>query len=65
MKEDGIDISNHSSNHIEEYRNIDFDFGLTFYDDAKERCPPPTGNAKRFHFNFPDPAKAKGFGQDI
>ncbi len=26
MKEDGIDISNHTSNHIDEYAGIDFDF---------------------------------------
>jgi arsenate reductase len=25
MKKDGIDISHHTSNNIEEYRNIDFD----------------------------------------
>jgi arsenate reductase len=31
MKEDGIDISNHTSNHIDEYRNIDFDFVITVY----------------------------------
>ena len=39
MKEDGIDISNHTSNHIDEYRNIDFDFVITVCDNAKERCP--------------------------
>ncbi len=38
MKEDGIDISNHTSNNIEEYRNIDFDFVITVCDNAKERC---------------------------
>ncbi|MFM8485639.1 MAG: arsenate reductase ArsC, partial [Bacteroidota bacterium] len=25
MKEDGIDISGHTSNHVDEYRDIDFD----------------------------------------
>jgi arsenate reductase (thioredoxin) len=29
MKEDGIDISHHTSNNMEEYRNIDFDFVIT------------------------------------
>lgn len=29
MKEDGIDISPHTSNNIDEYRNIDFDFVIT------------------------------------
>ena len=39
MKEDGIDISHHTSNNIDEYRNIDFDFVITVCDNAKERCP--------------------------
>ena len=31
MKEDGIDISHHTSNNIDEYRNIDFDFVITIF----------------------------------
>jgi arsenate reductase len=65
MKEDGIDISNHTSNNIEEYRNIDFDFVITVCDNAKERCPFFPSNAKKFHYNFPDPAKAIGTEEDI
>jgi arsenate reductase len=60
MKEDGIDISNHTSNNIEEYKNIDFDFVITVCDNAKERCPFFPGKAVKFHYNFPDPAKATG-----
>jgi arsenate reductase (thioredoxin) len=60
MQENGIDISNHTSNNIEEYRNIDFDFVITVCDNAKERCPFFPSNAKKFHYNFPDPAKATG-----
>lgn len=60
MKEDGIDISNHTSNNIDEYRNIDFDFVITVCDNAKERCPLFPTKAKKFHYNFPDPAKATG-----
>ena len=29
MKEDGIDISQHTSNNISAYKNIDFDFVIT------------------------------------
>lgn len=39
MKEDGIDISTHTSNHIDEYRNIDFDFVISVCNNAKDRCP--------------------------
>jgi arsenate reductase (thioredoxin) len=65
MREDGIDISNHTSNNIEEYRNVDFDFVITVCDNAKERCPFFPSNAKKFHYNFPDPAKAKGTEEEI
>ena len=65
MKEDGIDISHHTSNNIEEYRNIDFDFVITVCDNAKERCPIFPGTAQKFHHNFPDPAKATGTEEEI
>lgn len=65
MKEDGIDISTHSSNDLNEYRDIDFDYIVTVCDNAKENCPYFPGNAKRFHYNFPDPAKATGNEEQI
>ena len=60
MQEDGIDISKHTSNNVNEYRDIDFDYVITVCDNAKERCPYFPSNAKKFHYNFPDPAKASG-----
>jgi arsenate reductase len=65
MKEDGIDISGHTSNHIDEYSNIDFDFVITVCDNAQERCPYFPSNAIKFHHNFPDPAKAEGNDQEV
>lgn len=65
MKEDGIDISNHTSNHIDEYRNIDFDFVITVCDNAKERCPFFPSEAQKLHHNFPDPAKAAGTPEEV
>ncbi|MEN2487966.1 arsenate reductase ArsC [Flavobacterium sp. B11] len=65
MKEDGIDISNHTSNNIDEYANIDFDFVITVCDNAKERCPFFPTKAVKFHYNFPDPAKATGTDDEI
>lgn len=65
MKEDGIDISNHTSNNIDEYRKINFDFVITVCDNAKERCPFFTTMAKKFHHNFSDPAKVTGTDQEI
>jgi arsenate reductase len=65
MNEVGIDISNHTSNHVDEYANIDFDFIITVCDNAKERCPYFPSKAERFHYNFPDPAKAVGTEEEI
>src|SRR5690606_28554463 len=65
MKENGIDISNHTSNNIDEYYDIDFDFVITVCDNAKERCPFFPTKAKKFHQNFPDPAKATGTDEEI
>jgi arsenate reductase len=65
MKEDGIDISHHTSNNIDEYLNVDFDFVITVCDNAKERCPYFPTKAKKFHYNFPDPAKATGTEEEI
>ena len=65
MKEDGIDISKHTSNNIDEYFHIDFDFVITVCDNAKERCPFFPTKAKKFHQNFPDPAKATGTEEEI
>lgn len=65
MKEDGIDISTHTSNKVEEYANIKFDYIITVCDNAKENCPYFPSNAKRFHQNFPDPSKANGTEEEI
>jgi arsenate reductase len=65
MLEDGIDISNHTSNNVLEYQGIDFDYVITVCDNAKERCPYFPSRAEKFHYNFPDPAKASGTEEAI
>lgn len=65
MKEDGIDISKHTSNNIDEYIDINFDFVITVCDNAKEHCPVFPTKAKKFHYNFPDPAKSKGTEEEV
>src|ERR1700757_197933 len=65
MKEDGIDISHHTSNSVDEYKNIDFDYVITVCDNAKENCPYFPTKAKKFHYNFPDPAKAIGTETEV
>lgn len=65
MKEDGIDLSHHTSNNVAEYLDIDFDYVITVCDNANERCPVFPSKAKKFHHNFPDPAKATGTEEEI
>ena len=65
MAEDGIDISAHTSNHVDEYAGIDFDAVITVCDNANEACPFFPGKVERFHRNFPDPAKATGTSEEV
>jgi arsenate reductase len=65
MIDDGIDISHHTSNNVNEYGDINFDYIITVCDNANERCPYFPNNAKKFHHNFPDPAKVIGDEHDI
>ena len=65
MKDAGIDISHQTSDNIRKYKNVNFDFIITVCDNAKERCPFFPGKAKKFHHNFPDPAKASGTENEI
>ncbi|MGY4386042.1 arsenate reductase [Pedobacter sp. UYP24] len=65
MRADGIDISRHTSNNINEYKSIDFDYVITVCDNAKESCPYFPTNAVKLHHNFPDPAKAKGNDTEV
>ena len=60
MQEDGIDISGQTSNHVNEYRSVAFDFIITVCDHARERCPVFPASAGHFHQNFQDPARARG-----
>lgn len=65
MKEDGIDISSHTSNNVKEYLAIPFDFVITVCDNANESCPVFPSNAHKLHHDFPDPAKATGSEEEI
>ncbi|MFI5204228.1 MAG: arsenate reductase ArsC [Flavobacteriales bacterium] len=65
MKEDGIDISGHTSNNVNEYKNVVFDYVITVCDNARENCPYFPATTKNIHQNFPDPAKAIGTEEEI
>lgn len=65
MAEDGIDISHHTSNNVDEYIDIKFDYVITVCDNANENCPYFPTTAQRIHQNFPDPAKATGSDEEV
>lgn len=65
MAEDGIDISGQTSNNIEEYFDVPFDYVITVCDHAKESCPYFPTHAIKLHHNFLDPAKATGTDEEI
>ena len=57
MKDDGIDISTHSSNHVSEFKKINFDYVITVCDHAKEPGPIFISNGStKIHKNFFDPS---------
>jgi arsenate reductase len=65
MAEDGVDISHHTSNHVDEYAALPFNYVITVCDHANEVCPVFPSSAKKLHHNFPDPAKAMGSEEEI
>lgn len=65
MAEIDIDISEYTSNHVEEYDHLDFDLMLTVCDHAKETCPWFPSDAKLVHHSFEDPADAKGEEEEV
>ena len=60
MAEIGIDISKNTSNHVNEYIAIDFDYVFTVCDNAKEICPIYPKAKQMIHKSFMDPANARG-----
>ena len=60
MAEAGVDISGHTSKHVDEFKNVRLDFVVTVCGHAHETCPLFPGNCKVIHVGFDDPPeKAK------
>ena len=58
MGEIGIDISSHTSKHMNEFLSCEVETVITVCDNADQACPTFPGQANRYHWPFPDPAKA-------
>jgi len=55
MTEAGVDISQSTSNHLDEYVNTSFDLVVTVCDSARESCPVFPGEGSNIHRSFDDP----------
>ena len=60
MKEIGIDISKHTSKHMNEFLNRKVNTVITVCGNADQACPIFPGQVNRYHWGFEDPAHAKG-----
>ena len=61
MEEIGIDISKHTSDHIDDYMNKDIDIVITVCDNANNVCPIFPDNVKRIHWSIDDPFRNWNF----
>ena len=65
MAEAGVDISSHTSDHVDDFLEIDFDYVITLCDNARESCPIFSGKAKLIHNPFEDPTFVVGSTDEI
>ena len=57
MAEAGVDISGHRSKHLEEVKEVPFDYVVTVCDHAHESCPVFPGRTRVVHVAFDDPPR--------
>ncbi len=57
MAEAGVDISGHRSKHVDELKDVDFDYVVTVCDHAHESCPMFPGRTRVVHVGFDDPPR--------
>ena len=65
MAEADVDISTHTSKHIDDLGGIDFDYVVTLCDNAAQNCPVFPGKAKVIHKPFKDPYFATGSEEQV
>ena len=57
MAEAGVDISGHTSKHVDTLAEVDLDYVVTVCGHADENCPRFPGKARVVHQGFDDPPK--------
>ena len=63
MKERKIDISNHTSDSIDQYFETGINIVITVCDEATKICPVFPGNVQRIHWNIDDPFRGWDSGE--
>ena len=61
----GIDISSHTSKHMNEFLSGNVETVITVCDNADQACPSFPGQSYRHHWPFPDPAVFRGSADEI
>ena len=64
MNEIGIDISGHSSKHMNEFLDRKVETVITVCGNADQACPMFPGRVNRYHWGFDDPAHATGTDEE-
>ena len=65
MKEIGIDLSDHTSKHMNTFLDRDITTVITVCGNADQACPMFPGQVHRHHWGFDDPAHATGSEEEI
>ncbi len=65
MQEIGIDISDHTSKHMNDFLNRKITTVITVCGHADQACPLFPGQVNRHHWGFDDPAHAQGTEEEI
>jgi arsenate reductase len=65
MKEIGIDISGHTSKHMNYFLHHKIDTVITVCGKADQACPRFPGQLNRYHWGFDDPAHATGTDEEV
>ncbi len=65
MRDAGVDISQQTSDVIDDERLQSVDYVITLCGDANDKCPVTPPHVLRLHWGLEDPAKAQGTEEEI